>query len=100
MYPVFILAGGLGTRLGELTKQKPKSLILLNGEPFIFWQLKYLANQGIKDVVICVGHLSEQIESYVLNGEKFNVHVKYSYDGERQLGTGGAVLKCIGVCGE
>jgi N-acetyl-alpha-D-muramate 1-phosphate uridylyltransferase len=100
MYPVFILAGGLGTRLGTLTKHKPKSLIMVNGKPFIFWQLKYLARQGIKEVVICVGHMSEQIESYVSNGVKFNVDVKYSYDRGSPLGTGGAVLNALKHVGD
>ena len=63
--PVAILAGGLGTRLGKKALNKAKVLIDVAGKPFISRQLNYLSDQGIKDIVICVGHLGNQIKNYI-----------------------------------
>jgi len=95
LYPVLILAGGLGTRLGKLSKNTPKSLMNINGKPFIDYQLKYLKAQNIENVVICVGHFSEQIEKYVGNGSRYGMDIIYSYDGINLLGTGGAIKNAI-----
>lgn len=95
LYPVLILAGGLGTRLGKLSKNTPKSLMNINGKPFIDYQLKYLKLQGVNEVVICTGYLGEQIKNYVGNGIKFNLQISYSEDGPKKLGTGGAILKAL-----
>ena len=89
--PVAILAGGLGKRLGQKTINKPKVLIDIAGKPFISRQLKYLSEQGIKDIVICTAHLGEQIKEYIGNGSKYNLKIFYSDDGDQLLGTGGAV---------
>ena len=95
MYSVAILAGGLATRLGEVTKKLPKSLLEISGKPFIFHQLDILKSQGVKNVVLCVGHLGEMIESAVGDGRNFNLSIKYSYDGDKQLGTGGSITKAL-----
>jgi NDP-sugar pyrophosphorylase family protein len=90
IYPVVILAGGIGSRLGALTKKTPKALIELNGKPFIHYQLKLLSKQGIKEVILCIGYLGSKIKKFVGNGKEFNIDVKYSYE-RKLLGTGGAV---------
>ena len=95
MYSVAILAGGLASRLGEITKKLPKSLVVVSGKPFIFHQLEILKSQGIKNVVLCVGHLGEMIEHTVGDGHNFNLNIKYSYDGDKQLGTGGSIKKAL-----
>ena len=58
---IVIIAGGLATRLGALTSNKPKSLIDINGDPFIIHQLRYLKNQGFKKIHLCLGFLADQI---------------------------------------
>lgn len=88
-----ILAGGLGSRLKNLTKEKPKAMIKINNKPFIYHQLNLLKQKKIKNVVICTGHFSNLIQEYVGNGRDFGLNVKYSYDGKNLLGTGGAVKK-------
>ena len=98
--PVAILAGGLGTRLGEKTLNKAKVLIDVAGKPFISRQLNYLSDQGIKDIVICVGHLGNQIKNYIGNGSKYNLNVSYSDDSDRLLGTGGSIKKACQILGE
>lgn len=95
LFPVMILAGGLATRLRPITEKIPKSLIEVNQKPFIFHQLKLLAEQNIKEVILCVGFLGEQIQDYVGDGKDFGLHVKYAYDGDVLLGTGGAIQKAI-----
>jgi NDP-sugar pyrophosphorylase family protein len=92
---VAILAGGLATRLYPVTETYPKSLIEINGVPFIKHQLLLLKSKGISNVVLCLGKFSEQVISY-LNNEKIpGLEVKYSLDGEKLLGTGGAVKKAM-----
>jgi NDP-sugar pyrophosphorylase family protein len=88
---VAILAGGLATRLGPLTKEIPKSLIQIQGKPFLQYQLDFLKRGGIRDIVVCVGYLGEQIEEYFGDGRKFNLNIEYSYDGANLLGTAGAL---------
>ena len=95
MLQVVILAGGLATRLRPTYLKIPKSLIEINGEPFIFHQLRLLKSKGFKKIVICTGYLGFQIENSVGNGDKFDLDIKYSYDGEILLGTGGAILKAL-----
>jgi NDP-sugar pyrophosphorylase family protein len=100
MLPVAILAGGLATRLGPLTEKVPKSLILIDGEPFVAHQLRLLQSRGIHRVILCLGHLGEQIERVVGNGRAFGVEVTYSYDGPTLLGTAGAIRTALPELGE
>jgi MurNAc alpha-1-phosphate uridylyltransferase len=93
--PVLILAGGLAKRIHSITKKTPKAMIQICGKPFIDWQLKYLANNGIKKVVLCLGHMGEDIEKYVKSGDRYNLEIQYSYDGSKLLGTGGAIKKAL-----
>jgi NDP-sugar pyrophosphorylase family protein len=95
MLPVAILAGGLATRLGPLTEKIPKSLIPIDGEPFVAHQLRLLERNGIHHVILCVGHLGEQIERTVGDGGAFGVKVTYSYDGAMPLGTAGAIRTAL-----
>ena len=87
---VAILAGGLATRLGSLTQDQPKSLVRVLGIPFLQYQLEFLRKGGIENVVLCIGHLGEKIESYFGTGRRFGVNIKYSYE-DRLLGTAGAL---------
>ena len=88
---VVILAGGLGTRLGELTRAMPKVMIPFHGRPFLYYVIKLLENQGIKDIVICAGYLGEQVKDFFGDGREMGVNIKYSEEGEKLLGTGGAL---------
>ena len=90
---MLILCGGLATRLGVLAKNIPKSMIDIEGKPFLQYQIENLRKNSIKDIVLCVGHLSEKIENYFRDGSKFGVNIKYSYDGDKPLGPIGAVKK-------
>ncbi len=95
-----LLSGGLATRLQPISQSIPKALIEINSKPFIEYQLKLLKSEGITDVVICLGYLGEQVENFVGDGKKFGLNIKYSYDGEKLLGTGGAIKKALSLLPE
>jgi NDP-sugar pyrophosphorylase family protein len=98
--PVAILAGGLGTRLGPVAERVPKALVEVAGRPFIAHQLAALREAGIRRVVLCLGHLGEQVEAYVGDGTAHGLAVRYSHDGPTLLGTGGALRRAAGLLGE
>ncbi|MFA5628920.1 MAG: sugar phosphate nucleotidyltransferase [Dehalococcoidales bacterium] len=87
---IVIIAGGLATRLGKLSVCQPKSMIPINGKPFMEYQLKMLKANGFKRVLICLGHLGSQIEEYFGTGKDFGLDIYYSYE-EKPLGTAGAL---------
>jgi NDP-sugar pyrophosphorylase family protein len=95
MPPLALLAGGLATRLGDLTKQLPKALLEVGGEPFIAHQLRLLRRERVPRVVICAGYLAEQIQAYVGDGSRFGIPVTYKLDGPNLLGTGGALRAAL-----
>jgi NDP-sugar pyrophosphorylase family protein len=93
--PVLILAGGKATRLGAITKAIPKALVPLAGRPFIDHQLAGLRAQGVREVVMCVGHFADQLRDHVGDGSRLGLRVRYSHDGPQPLGTGGAVRQAL-----
>jgi len=88
-----ILAGGLATRLRPVTQKIPKSMIKLCGKPFLEYQIELLKDNGVFDIVLCIGCLGFQIKEYFGDGKRFEVEIKYSEDGEKLLGTAGALKK-------
>lgn len=93
-FRVYILAGGLGTRLSSVDKNVHKVLMPVAGRPFLNWQLDWLKHYGCKDIVLMVGHLKEQIMSYYGNGRKFGLSINYSVE-KSLLGTGGAFINAL-----
>src|SRR5947207_8308008 len=95
MFPVVILAGGLGTRVRQFGENIPKALLDINGEPFLARQLELLHKNGIRHVILCVGHLADQIEAFAGDGSRFGLKVEYSHDGPEPLGTAGAIRRAL-----
>lgn len=93
--PAVILAGGLATRLGPLTERTPKALIEVAGHPFLWHQLKLLQRNGIRHVLLLVGHLGELIQERFGNGSEFGISIQYSFDGPMLLGTAGAIRRAV-----
>ena len=94
MLPVAILCGGLATRLRPITASVPKSLIPVNGEPFLAHQLRLLEAAGLDRVVLCVGFLGEKIRDFA--GDRFGrLQISYSLDGPTLLGTAGAIVQAF-----
>jgi len=92
---IAILAGGMATRLGDLVKDTPKSMLTVADHPFVHHQLLWLHTEGIRNVVMCVGHHGEKIQGFVGDGSKYGMRVSFSYDGQSLVGTGGAVKKAL-----
>jgi len=95
-----ILVGGLGTRLGPLTKSVPKPMVTVGGKPFLEHEIGLLKGCGISDFVLCVGYLGEKVEGHFGDGSRFGVRVRYSYDGPRLLGPAGALKRAEGLLEE
>jgi NDP-sugar pyrophosphorylase family protein len=93
--PVFLLAGGLGTRISSVYKDTPKCLIDVHGQPFISYVLNNIKKFGFQRVVLLVGHLAQPIIDYVQDGSAFGLTVQYSLDGDALMGTGGSIKKAL-----
>jgi len=81
----------LGTRMRQIAGNLPKSLIPVLSHPFLHYQLSALAQQGVTDVVLCVGYGAEEIERYAGDGRTWNLTIRYVNEGTRLRGTGGAL---------
>lgn len=92
---VFILAGGLGTRLASVLKDViPKPMAPIKGVPFLEYLILYLRNQGFSKFCIMVGHKAQSILDYFEDGSKFSVEIRYQREAT-PLGTGGAIKKAL-----
>lgn len=87
---VVIMAGGLGTRLGDLTKNIPKPMLDVGGKPMLLRIIEHFKSFGFKKFVLCVNYKSEIIEDFFGNGVRFGVTVKYTKENKR-MGTAGAL---------
>lgn len=85
-----ILAAGFGVRLREMIHGRPKPMAPINGKPFLEYLILYLKKNGIKEIVLAVGYLSDYIVDYFGNGSKWGVKISYSVD-NRPLGTAGTI---------
>ena len=84
-----VLAGGLGTRLGELTEKQPKSLLPVGGRPFLEWLLDNLARQGVSNIVLAIGHQADAFSEWLARLES-PLEIETFIESE-PLGTGGAL---------
>jgi dTDP-glucose pyrophosphorylase len=87
---VVIMAGGLGTRLYPLTKDRPKPLLTVGGKPILEIIIENFAEQGFKQIFLSVNYKAEMIEDYFKNGDQWGVEISYLREKER-LGTAGAL---------
>jgi dTDP-glucose pyrophosphorylase len=85
-----VVAGGKGTRLGELTKATPKPMLAVAGRPILERIILHLVGSGIHRVALSVGYLGEQIEEHFGDGTDFGCRIEYLWESPDQpLGTGG-----------
>ncbi|MHA1820034.1 MAG: nucleotidyltransferase family protein [Promethearchaeota archaeon] len=87
---VFILVGGLGTRLRSVVSDVPKPMAPIHGKPFLYYKMLQLKKRGIRNIVFCSGYLHQIIYDYFGDGSKFGINIEYSVENE-PLGTAGAI---------
>lgn len=95
-----LLAAGRGERLRPITDTLPKPLVEVRGKPLIEYHLEALARAGIRNVVINLGWLGEQISKHVGSGSAFGLTVAYSPEGDNILETGGGILRALPLLGD
>lgn len=88
--PVIIMAGGFGKRLGALTKNTPKPMLIVKGKPILEHIILRLYQDGFKNLYISTHFLSEKIINYFEDGKKWGVNINYLHE-EVPLGTAGAL---------
>lgn len=96
---VAILAGGLGTRLGELTRDIPKPMIDVGGRPFLELVIRSFADRGLREFVLLTGYRGDVVEEHFGDGAKLGVRIAYSRERE-PVGTGGAVRAARELLGD
>ena len=89
----FILAAGLGSRLGDLTKNKPKALVQLNGQALLGRLIGHLKSQGFDHFLVNIHHYGHMVVDYLKNNHNFGVQIELSDERSLLLDTGGAILK-------
>ena len=88
--PVFIMAGGFGTRLRPLTDKCPKPMLPIGGKPLLETIILSLKEQGFYKFYISTHYLPEIIKNHFGNGKNFDIQIQYVHENE-PLGTGGAL---------
>lgn len=87
---VVMMAGGLGSRLGELTRDIPKPLLPVGDEPILQRIVKQFKADGFRRFVFCLNYKAEMIRDHFGNGDALGVDITYVQEAKR-LGTGGAL---------
>ncbi len=90
-----VLCGGLATRMYPRTIGVPKFLLPIAGRPFAHHLLGRLAEAGFRDVVLCIGHLGDEIRKAVGDGSAFGLRIVCADEGETRLGTAGALRRAL-----
>lgn len=94
-----ILAAGRGERMRPLTDKIPKPLLRVGDKPLIAYHLLNFAKAGIRDIVINVSYLAEQIQNELGDGKQYGVHIQYSVE-PQVLETGGGIVKALPLLGD
>lgn len=94
-----ILAAGRGERMGALTRRTPKPLLEVGGRPLIEHQVDRLAGAGFRDVVVNLAWLGERIAVRLGDGSRLGVRVRYSWEPEGALDTGGGIRRALPLLG-
>ena len=85
-----VLAGGKGERLRPLTSDRPKSMVPLLEKPILEYQVEWLRESGVTEIIVACGHLHHVIEEYFQDGSRWGVRMSYSLE-RKPLGRGGAL---------
>ena len=91
----FILAAGLGTRLKELTSDRPKALVELNQKPLLEIVIENLISQNFNHFVINIHHFGDKIIDYFKSKKYEGVEIEFSDERDFLYNTGGAIIKAL-----
>lgn len=94
-----ILAAGRGERMGALTQTRPKPLLEVAGQPLLAWQLERLAAAGIRDLVVNVAYLADQIIDFLAQSRWQHLHIQISRE-MTALETGGGIRQALPLLGD
>ena len=94
MIKAMILAAGKGERMGDLTSDCPKPLLIVRDQPLVVYHLKKLAAIGIKDCLINVRYLGDKIQRALGDGRQFGINIHYSVETEA-LETAGGIIQAL-----
>ena len=95
-----IFAAGRGERMRPLSDATPKPLLRVGGKRLIEHHLEKLAAAGVSEIVINTSHLAEQFPAALGDGARWGVRIRYSYEGEKPLETGGGIRHALPLLGE
>lgn len=90
MYDVVILAGGLGTRLKEISGEIPKPMVDISGRPFLYRLMEYLEQQGVRKIILSLSYKANYIIDRIKEDTPVNCEIDFIVE-ENPLGTGGAI---------
>jgi len=85
-----ILAGGIGSRLGSIVKNTPKPFLKVNKNPFVLKIVERLKNQGVDNIIFCLGYKPEKIIDFFGDGSMWGIKISYLIE-DNLRGTAGAV---------
>ena len=94
-----ILAAGLGTRLGELTSDRPKALVEVCGRTMLEHQLRHLSAAGFDRFVINIHHFAPKVRAFLEEHQNFGLDIRLSDETDLLLDTGGGIRKAMRLFG-
>ena len=95
-----ILAAGLGTRLGDLTSDRPKALVEVSGKTMLEHQLHHLSAAGFDRFVINIHHFAPKVKAFLEEHRNFGLDIRLSDESDLLLDTGGGIRKAMHMCGD
>jgi N-acetyl-alpha-D-muramate 1-phosphate uridylyltransferase len=100
MRRAMIFAAGRGERMRPLSDATPKPLLRIRGKMLIEHHLEKLAAAGVREIVINTSHLATQFPAALGDGARWGVRIRYSYEGEKPLETGGGIKHALPLLGD
>jgi NDP-sugar pyrophosphorylase family protein len=88
-----IFAAGIGSRLGKITKDRPKALVEIMGKTLLEVTIRKLIKYGFDEIIINVHHAADRIEKFLEDNGNFNIRIEVSDEREQLLETGGGLVK-------
>ena len=95
-----IFAAGRGERMRPLSDATPKPLLRIGEKTLIEHHIEKLAAIGVSEIVVNTSHLAEQFPALLGDGSRWGISIRYSYEGEKPLETGGGIKHALPLLGD